>query len=380
VRKKLRDRGMGLILDFVPNHTALDHPWVASHPEFFIEGAEDDFHRDPSRFQLIEQSDGKFRFLAHGRDPYFPSWTDTAQLNHFDSDARQELIGVIQQLAQHADGLRCDMAMLALSDVFARIWQEYAPTAAAAGEFWAEAIAAAPHLIWLAEAYWDMETRLQQLGFQFTYDKRFYDSLLAGSASELRRLLSTDIDCQRHFARFLENHDEQRSATAFGADKLQAAATLTATAPGLRFYFHGQLEGRKVYRPVQLARAVEEPVDGAVHSLYQRLLCLSDDDVFHTGRWSLIEVAPASGPNYQNLIAYQWRSDKSWKLVAANVGDQTADGRATLGAEVSRAPRWLFSDKLNDVDYLRETGELASGLYIRLDPWRAHLFDIRARE
>ena len=38
VREKLRARGMALFLDFVGNHTALDHPWVREHPEFYVQG------------------------------------------------------------------------------------------------------------------------------------------------------------------------------------------------------------------------------------------------------------------------------------------------------------------------------------------------------
>src|SRR5215467_687486 len=36
VREKLHARGMALFLDFVPNHTALDHAWTRQHPEFYV--------------------------------------------------------------------------------------------------------------------------------------------------------------------------------------------------------------------------------------------------------------------------------------------------------------------------------------------------------
>ena len=36
IRKRLADRNIKLMLDFVPNHTALDHPWVRDHPEFKV--------------------------------------------------------------------------------------------------------------------------------------------------------------------------------------------------------------------------------------------------------------------------------------------------------------------------------------------------------
>ena len=42
LRERLRQRGLKLMLDFVPNHVAPDHPWVDAHPEFFVTGSDDD--------------------------------------------------------------------------------------------------------------------------------------------------------------------------------------------------------------------------------------------------------------------------------------------------------------------------------------------------
>ena len=72
-----------LILDFVPNHVAPDHPWTAAHPEYFVRGSEDDLERDPASFVRVGD-----RVLANGRDPYFPAWPDVVQLNAFSPDLR----------------------------------------------------------------------------------------------------------------------------------------------------------------------------------------------------------------------------------------------------------------------------------------------------
>ena len=81
LRKRLRKRGLRLLLDFVPNHTGLDHPWVEDHPEYFIPGTETDLARAPQNYTWVKRKRGDL-LLAHGRDPYFPGWPDTLQLNY----------------------------------------------------------------------------------------------------------------------------------------------------------------------------------------------------------------------------------------------------------------------------------------------------------
>ncbi len=47
-RAVLAARGIRLLLDYVPNHVAPDHPWVTSHPELFVRGSESDIEADPA--------------------------------------------------------------------------------------------------------------------------------------------------------------------------------------------------------------------------------------------------------------------------------------------------------------------------------------------
>ena len=49
-RKELAQRGVRLLLDFVPNHVAPDHPWAIDHPEYFIQGSADDARNDPASY------------------------------------------------------------------------------------------------------------------------------------------------------------------------------------------------------------------------------------------------------------------------------------------------------------------------------------------
>ena len=55
LRKRLAQRNIKLLLDFVPNHTAPDHPWVRTHPEYYIQGSEDDLARQPQNYARVKQ-------------------------------------------------------------------------------------------------------------------------------------------------------------------------------------------------------------------------------------------------------------------------------------------------------------------------------------
>ncbi len=114
-RRLLDQRGLRLILDFVPNHVAPDNPWVSDHPEYFIQGSAEDARRDPRSF--IEFGGKVF---ACGRDPFFPAWPDVLQLNAFQPALRQAVIETISEIAGQCDGIRCDMAMLMLNATFER--------------------------------------------------------------------------------------------------------------------------------------------------------------------------------------------------------------------------------------------------------------------
>ncbi|MFZ0796354.1 MAG: alpha-amylase family glycosyl hydrolase, partial [Terriglobales bacterium] len=372
IHNQLRRRGMGLILDFVPNHTGFDHSWVAQHPDRYIQGSEEDFRRDPAAFYLVEREavereGDENLFVARGRDPYFPPWSDVAQLNNFNPGCRQGMIGILRNIAQHCDGVRCDMAMLVTNEIFYRTWGHFLQSwPVPRTEFWEEAIAAVPDFVWLAEVYWNMEWRMQELGFKFTYDKRLYDRLREGSTGQVRAHLGADIRYQSKLAHFLENHDEPRCAAVFPRERIVSVVTLLSTLPGMRFYHHGQLNGAKTFVPVSLARAQPETEDRQIRELYERLVRLAHADVFHSGEWQLLEVQPAGDDTFQDLIAYRWHYQSDNRLIVVNLGNRTAQGKVPKTA-VGASRSYLFRDLLNGREYLRERAEIDSnGLYVRL--------------
>jgi glycosidase len=368
-RKELASRGMKLMLDFVPNHVAPDHPWVAEHPEYFVLGNAEDARNDPASYLEVEGN-----VCARGRDPYFPAWPDVLQLNVFQSGLRQAAIETVSSIAAQCDGVRCDMAMLVLNQVFERTWGTRAAHRPAT-EYWDEVIPAVkranPYFCFVAEAYWDLEWELQQRGFDFCYDKRHYDRLEHGNAESIRLHLCADLAYQDKLLRFLENHDEPRAATAFSPAKQRAAAVATSTLPGARLFHEGQFEGRKVRVPVFLARRPAEPVDKPLQDFYDKLLAAINAPIFRGGAWRLCERSGwSNNASFQNLVAWSWVKDDDRRLIVANLSDSAAQARVQVPwGEPQRGP-WRFIDALSDASFDREWDELAaSGLHVELQPW-----------
>jgi hypothetical protein len=377
-RRMLRERGLRLILDFVPNHVAPDHPWVSRHPEYFVRGNADDARNDAASF--VEAGGTVF---ARGRDPYFPAWPDVLQLNAFQSGLRQAVIETISEIAEQCDGIRCDMAMLMLNAIFERTWGARAG-AKPIDDYWATVIAAIKgrhrEFRFIAEAYWDLEWELQQQGFDYCYDKRLYDRMEHGDAESVRLHLLADAPYQEKMVRFIENHDEPRVAAAFPSGKGRAAAVAILTLTGAKLLHEGQFEGRKVRLPVFLGRRPAEPADDDLVAFYGRLLNEVSGDVFRNGEWRLCERS--GWPDNQsclNILAWCWVKGDERYLVVVNFRQDTAQARVRVPWDELRGKKWRLDDVLSGESYDRSGDELRdAGLYVDLGPWQFHLFQVRA--
>lgn len=380
VKTKLNRLSIRLMLDFVPNHLALDHEWTAIHPQWFVNGSPEQVIARPDWF--FSASGGIY--LAHGRDPYFPAWTDTVQVNYFSPEAREAMTGELLRVARYCDGVRCDMAMLVLNETFEKVWGDVLPDLPRPQtEFWPDAIrrvrADYPDFTFLAEVYWGLETRLLDMGFNFAYDKTLHDLLRnSGPADVSRYLRQAPIGLQDRLARFIENHDEARAAHGFGRKRSLAAATAISTLPGLRFYHDGQLEGKRVKTPIQLIREPHEHPDEALHSYYLNLLRIASSPVFHEGEWQMLECLPAWAGNasHGNLLAWSWQHAEDLCIAVINLGQHRSQGRVPFSlAEIGRTV--TFTDNLTGAAYEYEATEIRKdGIYVDLDEYQSHIMQV----
>jgi hypothetical protein len=379
LRERLRQRGLRLMLDFVPNHTALDHPWVEEHREYYIPGTEIELARAPRNYTWLKGTRGAM-LLAHGRDPYFDGWPDTLQLDYSNPATQTAMTDELLKIAGQCDGVRCDMAMLLLPDVFERTWgRRTAP-------FWPHAIRRVrekvPGFCFMAEVYWNLEWTMMQQGFDYAYDKTLYDRLRAGHARPVREHLWAGLDYQNKLARFLENHDEPRAAAAFPAGMHEAAAIITFLSPGLRFFHQGQFEGRLKRISPHLVRAPIERTQPVRQQFYQELLEVLRQPVLRDGEWRLLACAPAWDGNWTSdcFVASSWQGRTGERLlIAVNYAAHASQCYVRLTFPDLAAHTVRLKDMMSAASYERDGSDLVSrGLYLDLPPWGYHVFELTA--
>jgi hypothetical protein len=288
------------------------------------------------------------------------------------------MIGELVKIAGQCDGVRCDMAMLVLPDVFERTWGQRAPL------FWPTATGRVrervPGFTFMAEVYWDLEWTLQQQGFDYAYDKRLYDRLREQNARPVRDHLRAGLDYQDKLARFLENHDEPRAAATFPLEIHKAAAVISFLSPGLRFFHQGQFEGRMKRISPHLGRGPTEPVNPELRDFYDSLLAVLLEPAFRDGTWKLLETSAAWDGNWTSdcFVAFAWTGAAGERfVVAVNYAPNQSQCHVRLPFTDLAGKRWRLQDRLTSATYDWNGDDLnARGLFLGMSPWQAAVYSL----
>lgn len=339
LRARMAEHGLKLYLDFVPNHLALDHAWAAEAPEVFVDGREVP-HGD--RWRTPEG-----RVLAKGGDRRTTVWGDVLQLDYRKPETRRRMMETLETIAEQCDGVRCDMAMLDVRDVFVDdrggTWE--------GADFWPEAIArvkeARPDFLFIAEVYWDMEALLLSMGFDAVYDKqRLYDPIRDGDWAAVAERLLAPFPPREGCLVCLENHDEQRATEVFpDPGRRRAATALMAALPGIAMWHDGQIEGRRIHNMIHLARRAPEKADAEAVAFHRRLVAALGGTAREGGRG---RVLPVDGP--PSLQAVYWGDGDRHLVMVVNLDEDPAEGAVRIPCPGVGGRDWVLRDRWGDGD------------------------------
>lgn len=378
----LNQAGKKLILDFVPNHLAVDTPWIERIPTAFLDRTDfyPNYQESLEKNQVLDKNDflhTSGRIYAHGRDPYFDGWTDTVQFDFSHSTTLDLHRKFIDKISNYCDGIRCDMAMLPLSEIFERTHGKKG-----LAFYWEEMISATKSkkkdFLFIAEVYWNMEAELQNMGFDLTYDKDLYDHLKDKNSESLIYHLKADTRYMDHSLQFLENHDEPRAGSVFFRDNLPFFALLNFLTGGVLIH-EGQINGYKKKIPVQLGRYPNEEIDKTLFNFYIRSFSVLNNRFLRTIHFLDLKFT-IYNPLKCNFVFSRIliMENSSYELMVFNPYNEVLEGRIRIPDSLleeihPEGGDFCFYDVIQDMRFIQKRGEVQEyGLYFKLEPFHAH--------
>ena len=284
--------GMAVILDWVANHTAWDHPWISEHPEWYTQNANG---------QIII--------------PPGTNWNDVADLNFEQSAMRKAQIDAMKYwvLEANIDGFRCDYA-------------DGVPF-----DFWNEAIAALKSLpkrdlLMLAEG---TRSDHYQAGFDLTYGWNYYTALknvwngaATSTLTSTNQLEYGNIPAGKGKVRFTTNHDESAwdasPMTLFnGKNGALAASVINIFSGGVPLLYTGQEVGKTGTTPFFNNSTINWTANADMLASYQKLYTIYNQN--SAARGNNISSYQLSN----DLICWKKTNGASSMLILVNVRNST---------------------------------------------------------
>ncbi len=210
----IHDMGMHVIIDWVANHTAWDHIWVKSHPDFYT-----------------KDSLGNFV-------PPVPDWSDVIDLNYNNKEMRAKMLEALKYWIVNfdIDGYRCDVA----SEVPVDFWNNVRMELDKLKPVFMLAEAEGPYLHKHAfdmTYAWELLHSINQVAQGKQNANDFYNLFN-------KKRLEYGADAYR--MNFTSNHDENSwNGTVYErlGDAAEVMAVLTFTIDGMPLIYSGQEAG-----------------------------------------------------------------------------------------------------------------------------------------
>src|SRR3954468_19769734 len=246
-------RGLRLLMDLVPCHTSIEHPWFREHPDWYIWADEPNNWLSAFGGSAWTFHQGRKRWYLHS---FYPEQADLDWRNPQVVEAMQ---GVIRfWLDRGVDGYRIDAIDrllkdpelrddppatepfgLPLSEAEAKLALTHSPTAPDTGQALAAIREAAGEAFLVGEVY--LPAARWQPYIEY-FDAVFaFELLHARWDPDGMRAIAESVSKAGagHVAWVLSNHDFGRLATRFGRENERAAAELLLTLPGMAFLYQG---------------------------------------------------------------------------------------------------------------------------------------------
>ncbi len=427
--ERTHDAGLGVIIDFVPNHVARGY-----HSDSAPEGVSDFGANDDHSVEFLASNnyyylpgetlepafDSEYNGVAYkefpakvtGNDqfsskPQVGDWYETVKLNygvdykngkkkHFDPipDTWFKMRDILMfWSAKGVDGFRCDMA-------------EMVPV-----EFWGWAISeikeAYPDIFFIAEIYNPeaYEEYVFDGRFDYLYDKvGLYDSLKSvvqgrSSAIAISKSLEKVAPVQQYMLNFLENHDEQRIAWSEFAGNAEAGlpmmliSTLTDSIP-MMIYFGQEIgvespdstgfsgaDGRTTIFDFYTMPEYQKwrnrgSFDGAKLSDNQKKLRKNYVDILKIARWEelfmngrFVDLTMNDKGSSDKVYAFMRLNDKEAAIVVSNLSNETVSTSYTLPKELQSLSfdNVLYANNSNYVLDINSNGTV----YMEVPPYQA---------
>ena len=372
LKRELNIRGMKLMLDFVPNHSAADHEQVDTDPNMYI--------RAPNGVQNETRYNEKG--FAFGSDVNHQTWKDVIQYNYWDKKTIEVMKDNLKKVLTLSDAVRCDRAYLILNEVFGKAWENeltYYKYSKPEKEFWTYAIEEAkkinPNALFLGETHYEVyDKQLIEIGFDYIYNKPLLDNLIKGAKEVKEYLKSKESFFMKKACHFVENHDEQRIVFITDGDyqKAKAAGTIAATVGGMILINNGQWVGKKNKLDVHLRRALYEGDIAHMKNHYNKLNKVLLEPAFRGNTFYYIDNI--TGEKKDDFIAYIREEGNNHYLVVVNYSKNKGCANVPI-YNIKGFKYTLIYDALNDIEYVKNYNDVKNGMRVCLDAWESHIYE-----